>query len=124
MRLNIKFKNDSYKRNRGGHSRLLNILCTSCKKHLFYYQKDGPGPLQRLYLDRIYKSEKYAMLEKNLLKDIPQLMCQNCGDLLGVPYVYPKEKRLAFRLFVAAISKKIVKSGTQYNRRHSGSDYD
>jgi len=30
---------------------------------------------------------------------------------LGVPAIYPKEKRKIFRLFVGAVTKKIVKAG-------------
>ena len=38
--------------------RLLDISCAKCDTHLFYYQKDGPGMLKRMYLDRIYGSKK------------------------------------------------------------------
>ena len=106
----IKFKNDSYKRSRGGYSRLLDIQCAKCGNHLFLYQKDGPGILKRMYLDRIYKSDKYSDLDKNILSEIPNLICDECKSVLGVPYVYEKEKRMAYRLFVGSVSKKIIKS--------------
>lgn len=108
--VNIKFKSDKYKKSRGGYSRLLDIQCGKCGKHLFLYQKDGPGILKRMYLDRIYESDKYSGLENNSLKTIPQLICSECKTLIGIPYIYEKENRLAFRLFVGGIIKKIVKS--------------
>lgn len=105
-----KFKNDRYKKDRGGYSRLLEISCGGCGEILCLYQKDGPGMLKRMYLDRIYKSQKYSNLADESLKKISQLICNKCQQLLGVPIIYEKEKRLAFRLFQGAIVKKIVKS--------------
>ena len=110
MSYKIKFKNDSYKKSRGGYSRLLDISCTHCGGHLFYYQKDGPGLLKRMYLDRIYKSDKYFDLNKRPLSAHPPLVCTGCKELLGVPYIYKRENRPAYRLFVGTISKKIVSS--------------
>ena len=102
------FKNDKYKKTRGGYSRLLDVSCAKCGTHLFYYQKDGPGILKRTYLDRIYGSKKYMYLEHVTLKGVPQLVCSNCKQLAGVPINYAKEQRLAYRLFVGAVSKKIA----------------
>ena len=106
----IVFKNDKYKKVRGGYSRLLDVSCTRCGQHLCFYQKDGPGILKRMYMDRIYKSDKYSGLENQPLKLIPNLICGGCGQIVGVPYIYEKEGRLAFRLFAGEVSKKIVKS--------------
>jgi hypothetical protein len=64
-----------------------------------------------MYLDRISESSIYADLQKLSLKSIPNLICSNCQKLLGTPYIYEKEQRLAFRLFVGAIAKKISKTG-------------
>jgi len=108
--MKVKLKRDKYRKNRGGNSKFLDIFCESCGTHLFYYQKDGLGILKRLYLDRIIGSKEYSNLEHMALKDIPNLACLSCKDILGVPYIYPKEKRLAFRLFAGEVSKKIVKS--------------
>lgn len=94
----MKLKQDKYKRARGGHSRLLDIACSHCDTHLCSYQKDGPGILKRMYLDRIHGLKTTAK----------QLVCGKCKSLLGVKYTYAKEKRLAYRLFVGAISKKII----------------
>lgn len=107
--MDIKLKNDRFKKNRGGYSRLLDICCEGCDRHLCLYQKDGPGVLKRIYFDRIYDSKEYGNLENLSFKKLPQFICKNCGRLLGVPIEYKKEKRLAFRLFQGAVTKKIIK---------------
>jgi hypothetical protein len=105
----IDWKNDTYKKVRGGYSRLLAVSCATCGTHLFYYQKDGPGIVKRLYLDRIYQSNTYEGLQHRALKHIPQLLCLQCREHLGIPIIYQKEQRLAFRLFEGAVTKKISK---------------
>ncbi len=97
-----KFKKDKYKSARRGYSRLLDISCEHCSAHLCYYQKDGPGILKRMYLDRIIDS-------KPTTKD---LTCPNCQRTLGVLTVYEKEKRDAYRLFVGAVVKKVLNADT------------
>lgn len=96
----IIFKKDKYKKVRGGHSRLLKISCQKCGKEICRYQKDGPGNLRRMYIDRI------------LVKKVPisgkSLSCPE-GHILGIKIIYEKENRPAFRLFVDSITKKIVK---------------
>jgi hypothetical protein len=99
----MQLKQDKYKRARGGHSRLLEIACSQCNTHICYYQKDGPGILKRMYLDRIHGPRTTSS----------QLVCSKCKSLLGVKYTYAKEKRLAYRLFVGAISKKIISAKSQ-----------
>jgi hypothetical protein len=95
----IKLKNDKYRKARGGRSRLLNIICVNCQTPLFNYQKDGPGILKRLYIDRI----------EELRNQEPQLICPKCKEHLGTLIIYEKENRPAYRLFAGAITKKIVK---------------
>ena len=95
------FKNDKYKKVRGGYSRLLEISCQKCSSVICKYQKDGPGNLRRMYFDRI--SEPQISISR---KD---LTCFK-GHLLGVKIIYEKENRPAFRLFVDSVIKKIVKS--------------
>lgn len=73
------------------------------------YQKDGPGPLKRLYLDRIVSPQNLADKQKYAISKIPKLVCSGCKRTLGVAYIYPKEKRSAFRLFVGAVTKKVTK---------------
>jgi len=106
---NLDWKNDTYKKARGGYARLFAVSCATCGTHLFYYQKDGPGIFKRLYLDRIYQSNAYTGLQHYALQHVPQLLCPQCGEHLGIPIIYQKEQRLAFRLFVGAVTTKISK---------------
>ena len=101
-------KNDTYKKARGGRSRLLDIFCADCDEHICLYQKDGPGILKRMYLDRISDSV-YADQQNVTLAYIPQLICPQCKSHLGTPIIYKKESRLAYRLFVGSVSKKLNK---------------
>jgi hypothetical protein len=95
----FKLTNDKYRKARGGRSRLLEIICANCQTPLFKYQKDGPGILKRLYIDRI----------QNFKSQQSQLICPKCREHLGTLIIYEKENRPAFRLFAGAITKKIVK---------------
>lgn len=95
------FKKDKYRKNRGDYSRFLHIFCDSCEKPLFLYQKDGPGDLKRVYIDRI------------LAPDVPfkkgEFTCSHCKKIRGTFFIYEKEKRKAIRLYQGAIKKKIGK---------------
>lgn len=64
------------------------------------YQKDGPGILKRLYLDRI--------AFPNDFNGKRELVCKKCKTVLGVPMNYKKENRAAYRVFVGAITKRVV----------------
>lgn len=96
-------KNDKYKKARGGWSRMLDICCEHCGSHICFYQKDGPGPLKRMYHDRID-----GFSTKN-----NKLECPKCESVLGIGITYEKENRSAYRLFVGSITKKIVKSSSK-----------
>jgi len=109
MNNKIKLKKDKYKSARGGYSRLLSLHCRECGNVICEYQKDGPGNLLRLYLDRIMAPEKLVDLQKENIKDVKPLKCDKCKCLIGMPYVYIKEKRKAFRVFQDAFVKKIKK---------------
>ena len=100
MSAKLAFKSDRFKKNRGGYSRWLSLSCEKCKTQLMIYQKDGPGIIKRLYLDRIVAPGNLA--GKNLI-------CKRCKTVLGIQIVYQKENRPAYRLFAGAIEKKIVK---------------
>lgn len=97
----MKFANDRFKKNRGGYSRLLKITCEKCGELICLYQKDGPGHLRRMYIDRMHEPT-VSIGGKNL-------SCLN-DHVLGVKIVYEKEDRPAFRLFVDAVVKKIIKN--------------
>ena len=80
---------------------MLAITCQECGSLVCHYQKDGPGNLKRMYIDRISDS-KVSISGKTL-------SCTK-GHILGTKLLYIKEKRPAFRLFTDSVVKKIVKS--------------
>ncbi|MEI6510910.1 MAG: hypothetical protein WCO25_02590 [Candidatus Uhrbacteria bacterium] len=95
-------KSDKFKKARGGASRLLEIACTACGARICHYQKDGPGILKRMYVDRIMNATKPIGAKG--------LDCPECKVSLGVRMIYKKEDRPAYRLFVGAVAKKAIKS--------------
>jgi ribosomal protein S27E len=99
-----KIKNDKYKKIRGGKSKILALYCSNCENQILIYQKDGPGTLKRLYIDRI------IVPQKKLSKDNKQLnlICNQCKNLIGYPKIYKKENRQSFQLIPGIISKKII----------------
>lgn len=104
--MEFKLKKDKYKSARGGHSHLLDIYCRKCENKVLVYQKDGPGALRRMYLDRIFAPEGLKNLHIKKLEEIDNLKCEKCWAVLGIPYIYEKEKRKAFRVFGNIIIKK------------------
>ncbi len=101
-------KKDRYSKARGGNSRFLDIFCGACNSHVALYQKDGPGALLRMYLDRIFAPVALAILQNqgDSKKDIPNLQCPKCRALIGTPMVYESENRLAFRMIRGSFTKK------------------
>lgn len=92
-----KAKKDKYTTARGGWSTLLSIFCTGCGKEVLLYQKDGPGPLKRMYLDKmlapallVKRAKKYKYKSR-----MAPLRCDGCREIMATPMVYEKEKRLA-----------------------------
>ena len=104
--MGFEFKKDKYKRARGTYSRLLDLSCRICGRHILIYQKDGPGNLRRLYLDRIFHPKNLVNLQDKPLNLIPILNCPKCKETLGTPYIYKKENRKAFKLYQEALIKK------------------
>ena len=102
------FKKDKFSHARGGSSKLLSIICSSCNNQMFTYQKDGPGGLLRMYLDRFVSPVDLVKQFQNTQtkKDIHGLQCPHCNSLVAVPMVYKKENRLAFRLIPNKIKSK------------------
>jgi hypothetical protein len=110
---NFHLKKDKFRNVRDGNSKLLEISCSKCNKRLMIYQKDGIGTLLRSYLDRILWPEKLASLSNDSrireTKDIPNLSCEICNSLIGIPIVYAPERRLAFRLIRGTFRKQKLK---------------
>ena len=96
---NIEIIHDRYQKARGGWSRILELSCAKCGHPLFRYQKDGPGPLKRLYKDRIDGGVAGGVM----------LRCPKCKEILGTAIIYKKEGRPAYRLFQDAVAKKITR---------------
>ena len=105
----FSFIKDKYKSARGGHSRLLNVCCRKCENVVVVYQKDGPGNLRRLYLDRIFQPQEMIGLQNQNINDIAPLKCKKCSEVLGTPYIYIKEKRKAYRLYQDSVIKRLRK---------------
>lgn len=103
-------KHDKYRKARGGYSRFLEVHCEKCGTFLALYQKDGPGPLKRMYVDRIFSPERLTRLRGLSASRLPRLICAHCKQLIGAPIMYEKENRPAFRLFEGSVTKKIAKA--------------
>jgi hypothetical protein len=103
----FKFIKDQYRINRGGSSRFLNNYCEHCKNFILLYQKDGPGPLKRMYLDRIIAPENLSNFQNK--KEIPNLICNHCKRIIAVPSIYESENRRAYALLAYMIIKKFGK---------------
>jgi RNase P subunit RPR2 len=103
----MKFKSDKYKSARG-RSQLLNISCRKCENHIVYYQKDGPGSLRRMYIDRVLHPNKISDNQYKKISELKPLTCKECKQILGHPIIYKKENRHAYRLFVESVKKEVV----------------
>jgi hypothetical protein len=96
----MKLINDKFRKSRGGYSRLLEIRCSACKEYFFNYQKDGPGIIKRMYIDRIY-----GIVEGSILR------CKRCNKLIESLIIYKRENRPAYSIQLGTIKKKIIKLG-------------
>jgi hypothetical protein len=99
----IKVISDQYRKNRGGWTRFLKISCNECGQFLFFYQKDGPGPLKRSYLDRII-GKKPTYDKRGFWH------CSECDVCLGFYEPYIKENnRPAIRWATQAVNYKTIR---------------
>lgn len=106
----FKFKKDVYMKRRGAPAMLV-ISCIGCGSYIMSYQKDGPGPLLRCYLDRIHhpkelEKRQHLIFEK---KTAEKLACANCNEVVGTPIIYEKENRPAYHMRQGFFSFKKVK---------------
>jgi hypothetical protein len=101
-------KNDVYLTARGGTTKFYSIFCQGCRQWVLYYQKDGPGPLLRIYLDRIHSPANLSELQNEYsvttVEDVPELKCSTCMQVLGTPVIYEPENRLAFQMIPQTFS--------------------
>lgn len=93
-----KIINDQFKKARGGKTHILDISCGNCGSHISFYQKDGPGLLMRMYIDRFIDFQP----------DGNDLACSSCLRILGNKIIFEKENRPAYRLYVGAATTKLV----------------
>ena len=96
---------DEYWENRDSYSEFLDIYCEKCGTHIALYQKDGPGELRRMYVDRIHAPED---IKDNVSAQI-DLTCKSCNRLIATRRTYEKEQRQAYFIFAYAI---IIKKST------------
>lgn len=94
-----RFKRDEFQKARGGRSRVLDVCCEACSAHVAYDQKDGSGILKRMYIDRFI----------DVTPSGAELTCGSCHQILGTFTEFKKENRPAYRLYVGAITKKIIR---------------
>ena len=99
-------KRDKYQKSRG-QPQFLEIYCAQCQVLVLVYQKDGPGQLKRLYLDRIFAPKELAELQNSVgsIDEMRKLSCPN-GHVLAFPMVYKPENRLAYSLVSGSFGKK------------------
>lgn len=111
--MKYRTKKDKFTKARGGYAELLSISCAKCRAEVLLYQKDGPGQLLRMYVDRI-KAPKVLVEKVNGFRKKSQmrdLECSACKRVLAAPMLYEKEGRLAYRIFVGALKKKVSPKG-------------
>lgn len=107
-RQTYKLKQDGFRKARGGYARFWNIYCAACQQHLLLYQKDGPGPLKRMYADRIIAPKELCEnLSATRAKHKSPLICHKCRAVMALPYIYEKENRPAFLVTIGSLFKKV-----------------
>lgn len=86
---------------------MLEITCAKCHKWVLDYQKDGPAPLVRMYVDRIHHPrdlQEHTFSAETISSTAP-LRCWNCEELLAEPIIYRREgpypeTRPAYRILI------------------------
>ncbi len=88
---------------------MLEIKCSECNGFVCDYQKDGPGPLKRMYKDRVLSKDNITQEYGERLS----LICPCCKKELGFSFQYTNhgENRTAFRLYVGAVKKHFLYKG-------------
>ena len=88
---------DEFSQNRGGTSVMYTLACEKCDAVLGDYQKDGPGPLKRLYVDRLQSAVAPAYTPMHVWA------CHACHRPLAIAMVYAKETRPCWTLFAHTV---------------------
>lgn len=89
---------------------MLVMCCSQCGEYVMSYQKDGPGPLLRCYLDRIHHPEGLAERQGHFFdkNTSPKLERPSCKVVIGSPIIYEKETRPAYHLRPGFFSLKKI----------------
>lgn len=93
------FTSDKYTKGRGSFSKQVAIKCVNCSEIIFNYQKEGNGAIEKLFLDSI--------LDNFIVKKKAKLTCPKCEKVLGVRFVFGKDKKMAFKVYPGAIYYRI-----------------
>jgi ribosomal protein S27E len=109
MKIKVKFKEDRFSERRGGTSKAFDIFCKNCGNLILIYQKDGPGPLLRCYVDRILYPKNYLHKKIKYVRQMSKLTCNDCDTLIGIPMRYKRhgENRLAFSMIKGSFKERI-----------------
>ena len=91
------YKNPNYKKIKGSH--ILIVSCGHCKTHIAKYQKKGRGNLLRMHIDRIIKSS---------VDFSRQLICPNCGELLGTKITLKREKKEVYKMLRSSFNTREI----------------
>jgi hypothetical protein len=107
----VPLRQDAYRAERGGAASLVLVSCNRCRCELFLYQKDGPGPLLRCYLNRIGAAAHTVIVavDAGSIEEIADLTCPGCAATVGTPSRY-RDGRLAHELLPDAVSVETLRS--------------
>lgn len=102
-----------------GEPKMLRLCCDRCGRQFAIYQKDGEGPLKRMYLDRVHEPAELRAMATGPLEALPEVFRCQCGEEIGVRMLYGKaalgnrmthstENRFAIRLFQATLKEEVI----------------
>lgn len=96
----------------GQKYKIYKISCGKCNTEALTYHKYGSGKgILRLYFHRIMEpSHLVNVINQDFQKvsDVPNLQCENCGEVLGVP-IESKGHKWAFRMRKGIFHRKLIK---------------
>ena len=92
--------------------KIYQISCGKCGAYVLTYHKHGAGKgILRLYLGNIAGPDQLVTVlssDFNNVKEVPNLSCPSCQEVLGVPII-SKGKKWAFRMRQGYFHRKLQK---------------
>lgn len=92
--------------------KIYRISCGKCGSHILTYHKYGAGKgILRLYLSNIAEPEnlvKTTAGQFSTIKQVPNLSCPECEEVLGVPAI-SKGQKWVYRMRQGYFHRKLVK---------------